>query len=97
MNELQSRYGRDGLAIVAVNLDQDRRQAEKFLRDTPAEFRVEYDADGALANALHVAAMPTSFLIDRHGRVVEQHAGFREAQRADREAEIAHLLKASAP
>jgi hypothetical protein len=41
--------------------------------------------------------MPTSFLIDRSGKVRVRHAGFREKQRAGREEEIVALLKEPSP
>ena len=93
MNELQRRHGAEGLVIVAVNVDQDRTLADAFLTKVPAQFRVEYDTQGALALQFGVQAMPTSFLIDRGGNVRLRHAGFKEKQREEREAEIEQLLK----
>lgn len=93
MNELQKKYAGDGFVILAVNVDQDRALADAFLKKRPAEFRVEYDAQGAVARQFDVQAMPTSFLIDRSGKVRIRHAGFKEKQRADREREIEQLLK----
>ena len=93
MGDLQRRYGPQGLIVIAVNLDRDRQLAERFLEQTPAEFRVEYDSQAALATEFEVAAMPMSFLIDRQGRVRNRHAGFRAAQRAERESIIAQILK----
>ncbi len=93
MNALQKKYAAQGLTVIAVNLDQDKQLAAEFLQAVPAQFNIEYDPKGALATQLNVAAMPTSFLLDRNGRIVRQHAGFREAQRAVRELEIEQLLK----
>jgi thiol-disulfide isomerase/thioredoxin len=93
MNELQQRHGDQGLVVVAVNLDQDRTLADAFLAKRPAGFRIEYDAAGAVAREFGVAAMPTSFLIDRDGNVRLRHAGFRQKQREAREAEIVKLLE----
>lgn len=93
MSELQKQHGADGLVIVAINVDQERQLAAQFLTATPAGFRIEYDPEGVLATQYSVAAMPTSFLIDRTGRVREQHHGFKEAQRSAREQVIAKLLK----
>jgi cytochrome c biogenesis protein CcmG/thiol:disulfide interchange protein DsbE len=93
MSDLQKRLGPSGLVVIAVNLDQDRKLAERFLAATPAGFRVEYDPEGNLATQFDVAAMPTSFVIDRKGRIRESHKGFREAQRSDREQSILKLLK----
>ena len=96
MNELQRKHSEKGLVIVAINLDQDRALADAFLKKVPAKFRVEYDAKGKIANQFDVQAMPTSFLIDREGRVRVRHRGFREKQRAEREDQIEQLLKEDA-
>lgn len=93
MNALQKKYGDRGLMVIAVNLDVERELAARFLQTIPAQFRIEYDPEGDLAARLNVAAMPTSFLLDRSGKIVKQHAGFREAQLAAREQEIEALLK----
>jgi thiol-disulfide isomerase/thioredoxin len=92
MNALQKKYGND-LVVIAVNLDMDKQLAANFLKAVPASFQIEYDTAGKLATQLGVSAMPTSFLLDRQGRIVKQHAGFREAQMAVREAELEQLLK----
>lgn len=93
MNELQQRHAAAGLAVLAVNVDHDRALADAFLRDVPVSFRLEFDPAGALAQRFDVQAMPTSFLLDRHGQVRMRHAGFREAQRAEREDELKKLLE----
>jgi thiol-disulfide isomerase/thioredoxin len=93
MNELQQKHGDEGLVVLAVNLDQDRKLAETFLGKTPAKFRVEYDAAGDVARQFQVQAMPTSFLIDRQGKIRVRHAGFKEKQRQEREQQIVQLLK----
>ena len=93
MNELQKKHGADGLVVLAVNVDQDRKLADAFLGKTPAQFKVEYDPNGTVARQFDVKAMPTSFLIDRQGKVRVRHAGFKEKNREQREQQIAQLLK----
>jgi len=97
MNDLHAQHADDGLVILAVNVAQDRALADAFMKKTPAQFRVEYDAKGTLAQSFGVQAMPTSFLIGRDGKVRARHAGFRDKQREGREQEIEQLLKESAP
>ena len=97
MNGLHAKHADDGLVILAVNVDQDRALADAFMKKTPAQFRVEYDAKGALATQFGVEAMPTSFLIGRDGKIHARHAGFRDKQREGRELEIERLLKESVP
>lgn len=77
MSHLQDALGPDGLVVVAVNVDGAHADAERFLHDHPPRFRIVFDPDGALAQQFGVSVMPTSFLIDRNGRVHAAHRGFR--------------------
>jgi thiol-disulfide isomerase/thioredoxin len=81
MNRLQQQLGPEGLVIVAVNVDRERRDAERFIRAHPAHFRIVFDPDGLLPEKFAVQGMPTSFLIDRDGRVHARHEGFRLTDR----------------
>lgn len=81
MNRMQAEFGRDGLIIIAVNVDRDRADAERFLHDHPAQFRILYDPQGQLPEKFGVRVMPTSFLIDRNGSVSARHEGFRVKDR----------------
>src|SRR3990172_12963604 len=65
MNELQTRYGEKGLVVLAVNVDADRIDAERFLAEHPASFRIAWDPKGDTARTLRVKGMPSSFLLDR--------------------------------
>ncbi len=76
MNHLQSELGHDGLVVIAVNVDRERADADRFLREHPAKFRIVYDPDGLLPEKFGVLGMPTSFLIDRNGHVQSRHEGF---------------------
>jgi thiol-disulfide isomerase/thioredoxin len=93
MSDMQARYGSQGLTIVAVNLDQDHALAAKFLAAYPPGFTVAFDPKGATAERYDVKGMPSSYLIDRAGRIQARHIGFREQDAAALEQEIRALLK----
>jgi thiol-disulfide isomerase/thioredoxin len=76
MNRMQSELGHDGLVIIAVNVDREHADAEQFLRSHAAQFRIVYDPQGRLPEKFGVRGMPTSFLIDRNGRIQSRHEGF---------------------
>jgi thiol-disulfide isomerase/thioredoxin len=94
MNDLAARYGRDGFTIVAVNVDKKAEDAQRFLAAMPARFTVVYDAPGATPAAYAVKGMPSSYLVDRSGRVVMVEQGFRDEQKAAVESRIRELLAA---
>lgn len=77
MNGLQKQFGKDGLVIVAVNMDQVHADAENFLKQYPADFSVRFDPQGLLAQQFKVRGMPTSALLGRDGQVLWTHEGFR--------------------
>lgn len=98
LNDMQARYGARGLQVVAVNLDRQRALADAFLVQVPAHFVVAFDASGDSARRYAVQAMPSSVLIAADGRVLQQHAGFRDEDRTAREAAIVSALaKAGRP
>jgi cytochrome c biogenesis protein CcmG, thiol:disulfide interchange protein DsbE len=92
MRVMQSDYERQGLAVIAVNLDHDRADAERFLKIFQPNFEVQFDPQGVLAEQFKVAGMPTSVLIDRHGVLRYTHIGFQSVDRQARTKEIQQLL-----
>ena len=92
MNEMQQKYGGKGLAIVAVNVDKKRADAEKFLAQFPATFPVVFDEAGTSPAAFGVKGMPSSYLIDARGNVVFVERGFVDEHRAELEDRIKSLL-----
>jgi len=92
MNEMQRKYGAQGLQVIAVNLDAKRADADAFLAQVPAQFALAFDAAGQSAKRYGVKGMPSSVLIGRDGRVLSMHQGFREDERSELEARLAAAL-----
>jgi thiol-disulfide isomerase/thioredoxin len=92
MAEMQRRYGERGFAVVAVNVDKKRADAERFLGVTPAAFTVVFDESGRTPAAWAVKSMPSSYLVDPSGRVLLVETGFRDERKDDIEARIREAL-----
>jgi thiol-disulfide isomerase/thioredoxin len=93
MGEMQKKYGDGGLTVVAINVDKKREDAAKFLAATPGAFTIVYDPAGSVASSYDVKGMPTSYLVDRAGRVVAVDSGFRDDAKAAWEARIKSALE----
>lgn len=93
MNQLQQQYADQGFTVIAINLDSQRKDAERFLKQVPAEFPIVWDPKGELAREFAVPSMPTSYLLSADGTVLHRHEGFRNS---DREAIKASVEKALA-
>jgi thiol-disulfide isomerase/thioredoxin len=92
LNEMQQKYGPEGLEIVGVNVDKERKLADAFLAETPAKFSLRFDPEGELAKAFDVQAMPSSYVLAADGRVLARHFGFRLEDRAEYEEMIRTAL-----
>ncbi|HLN48213.1 MAG TPA: TlpA disulfide reductase family protein, partial [Steroidobacteraceae bacterium] len=64
MQTMTKAYEGQGLAIVAVNLDRDRVDADKFLDQFKPTFDVRFDPKGESAGFYKIKGMPASVLID---------------------------------
>jgi cytochrome c biogenesis protein CcmG, thiol:disulfide interchange protein DsbE len=95
MNEMQAKYGAKGLQIVGVNLDAKRADADKFLAEVPANFRVAFDAQGDTPKRYQIKGMPSSVLVGPDGRVIQVHTGFRTEERKQLEDAIVAALAAA--
>ena len=92
METLKRTYGGQGLEIITVNLDMDRADADRFLKQFHPTFVVRFDPKGELAESYKVQGMPSSVLIDRHGVTRFTHVGFRPVDAAIYEGQLRELL-----
>lgn len=93
MNEMQTRYGKQGLEVVAINLDESKQAAVEFLQQVPANFKIAYDPKGVTAEQYSLKVMPSSYIVGRNGDLVHLHRGFKAGDKDDMEAQIAKALK----
>ncbi len=90
--QLQQELGPRGLQVIGVNADQDEAAVRRWVLDSGVHYPVLRGVKDETLKAYGIAAMPSTYLIDRTGRVRAVHAGFRTSQfKAVRE-EIESLL-----
>jgi thiol-disulfide isomerase/thioredoxin len=98
MEELNAKYRDKGLTIVAVSVDEKPENMQQFLKALKISFTVVRDAQQKLVSAADVPTMPTSFLIDRSGKIRFVHAGFERDETMPRYVkEIEQLLAEPKP
>lgn len=91
-NKLYEKYGKKGLAVWGVNVDDEKNDGKGFLKEHPMKFPISYDAGKKLISKVGVKTMPTSFLIGKDGKILHIHEGFREGDEKDVEKMLKKLL-----
>lgn len=77
LDEMYRKYSPMGFSLLAVNVESDPADAERFLAKMPVSFPIAYDADNVVSGAYGVSAMPTTLIIDRKGRVRWMHRAYK--------------------
>ncbi len=92
-SRLQQEYAARGVVIIGVGVDETAPAFAAFLKKLNPGFAAVHDREQKLVRAVTVPTMPTSYLLDRAGRVRAIHDGYRGAatERAVRQ-EIETLL-----
>lgn len=84
--------GTEHFEILAINVDENEQDAIDFLAQHPVTYPVLLDPTGTTAASWGIVVMPTSFLLDREGRIVRQFPGFETSHFEDIRHEIDSLL-----
>ena len=92
MEQMQRELGPKGLQVVAVNMDQKPADAQRFLARHHVTFPIALGGNEACAKQFGVGAMPSTFFVDRGGRVRATHAGFHPGEAAGIRSLVERLL-----
>jgi thiol-disulfide isomerase/thioredoxin len=79
-SRLQSDYAARGLVVVAIGVDDSLPAYQGFVARLKPAFTTLYDSRRKLVSPVQVPTMPTSYLLDRSGRVRFMHPGFHGDQ-----------------
>jgi len=72
LNALQQQFKDKGLTVVGINIDSDKKLAQKFIGEAKLSFLTLHDPELTCHDAYQVYTYPTTFLIDRKG-VIQQY------------------------
>jgi len=91
-DELYRTYKSKGFEALAVNVDEKRSAADAFLEGREFTLRVLVDPKGVAPASFKLRAMPTTYLVDKHGTVRFSHEGFDQKSLERFRHEIESLL-----
>ena len=82
-----------GFTILAVNVDENREEALRFLDKVPVSYPILYDPESRVSELYEVQAMPTTVMIDRSGNARYLHHGYQSGYEDDYERQIRELVR----
>jgi peroxiredoxin len=89
--EFEKEYQDRGFAVLGISMDDGGLQVVKpFMAEHKVNYRVAIGTDQVARLYGGVDSLPTTFIIDREGRIASAHIGL--ASKSNYESEILHLL-----
>ena len=89
--QLQKQYGDKGLTVIGVSLDEQGPEvAKKFVKRLGVNYTIVIGNQKIVEAYGGVYVIPTTFVVDRQGRIVSEHIGYDD--KAAFEKEIKSLL-----
>ena len=97
MHKLQARHHPEKLTVLAINLDKQQADAERFLKKHPAGFALAFDPAGESARRFALKTMPSAYLISPDGQVLMVHRGFHPQDVPELMGQIERWVEADTP
>lgn len=91
--QLQTSFsGRDDVVVLAINLDENPKDADKFLSTLDVSYKILTDREGKIPESFGVSTMPSSYIIDKNGVIRYVHKGYKSGDVNKIKSEIEQLL-----
>lgn len=72
---LEKKHASRGLRLMTINVDEDKADAEKFLKDLKLEIPARWDEKRVLTKKLALQGVPVLYLLDQNGKILETIVG----------------------
>ena len=92
LEDLSSRFEARGLKVIAVDVTNRKDLTQKVMTDAAYTAPTLLDTGEVSRKQYNVVATPTTFLVDRSGRMVFKHVGYGPGMEKVLEREIELLL-----
>jgi peroxiredoxin len=96
LQPLYETYKDRGFSVVAIEYQRDTERATAFIEQHGLTYTLlenGEDDDEVVRSMFQVSAFPTSFLVDREGRILYYHLGFEAGDEKKMAAEIERVLE----
>jgi thiol-disulfide isomerase/thioredoxin len=95
LDKIAKKYKNKGVAVVGINVDNEKLAAVDFAKKVPVSFSLVWDEGQKISSKAGVPAMPSSYIMDQTGKVRFVHKGFFPGDSKKFESEIETILKSA--
>ncbi len=92
--QMQDEYTGQAFKVIAVSVDEEAEPALDFIQDRDLNMLFLHDITGSLAAKYQLPGMPTSFLLDADGTIVDVQVGFNKAAKPGIKKQVEQLMRA---
>lgn len=93
LEKIEDDFKGKGFSVVTISTDSDRSTLDAFLKKYPVKLIVLHDSEMRIWRKYNVFSLPTSFLIDRKGVIVERFFGGHDRAVDDLRTKIEEALE----
>ena len=94
VQKIYEKYSDQGFQVVAIEINNDRKGAEKFIKENGLTFIFSEADRKFVKDYFNTAIYPNSFIIGKDSRIKQHHIGFKKGDEVKLEKEILAELNA---
>ncbi len=93
LEKLSQRYEPAGFTLLGINVDADKKAADRILKEIPVSFDILYDPTSKVSEMYKVDVMPTTILVDCDGNMNYLHRGYVPGDEKEYRKRVKKLLR----
>jgi len=92
--DAHTRHG-ESVQFVGINVKEDQQQVENYAASNDIRYPIALDLDGQVAGRYGIAGFPTTYFLDKEGRIVARYVGSLSPEQV--ESYLQQLLSVAGP
>ena len=92
IKEWEDAWKSKGFQVVAINVDRQKAAGERYIGTIDPNFTIAYDPSARTMTDFDINAMPTSFIINKAGKITKRIIGYKADEIAQTKADIEALF-----
>jgi len=93
LNDIYLKYRNEGFTLLSINTEKDMKKITGFLRGLAVAFPVLLDTTHEVSDKYEVAALPSTYIIDRDGQLRYVHKKFKPGNEDEYRKQVRELME----